>query len=111
VRSKSFYVYILTNLHKTVLYTGVTNELEQRILEHYTASCNTNSFTSKYQAYYLLFYERHQNINNAIAREKEIKGWRREKKMQLINSFNPALDFLNKELFGEWPPKELTSRL
>ena len=109
--SKTFYVYILTNQLKTVLYTGVTNNLEQRILEHYSQRGQDKSFTGKYHAYYLLYYESHQYINNAIGREKEIKGWRREKKMQLIASFNPSLKFLNEELFGVWPPKEISSRL
>jgi putative endonuclease len=104
-------VYVLNNQQRTVLYTGVTNNLEQRIVEHYTKKGQNNSFTSKYHAYYLLYYEPHQYINNAIWREKEIKGWRREKKMQLINEFNPGLAFLNEKLFGCWPPKEFTSRL
>lgn len=102
---KSYYVYILTNALKTVLYIGVTNNLEQRILDHYLQRGQKASFTGRYSAYYLIFYEPHQYINNAIAREKEIKAWRREKKMQLIASFNPAMQFLNEELFGVWPPK------
>jgi putative endonuclease len=77
-------VYILTNQHKTVLYTGVTNNLEERILQHYQNRNTSNSFTGKYSAYYLLFYESYQDINNAIAREKEIKGWIRKKKWELI---------------------------
>ena len=62
-------------------------------------------------AYYLLYYEAHGYINNAIYREKEIKGWTREKKMKLIGEFNPSLEFLNERLFGSWPPKQITSRL
>jgi len=99
-----YHIYILTNQNKTVLYTGVTNNLKERILQHYQNRQTTNSFTGKYSAYYLLFYEPYQNINNAIAREKEIKGWTRQKKWQLINSFNPKGKFLNEELFDEWPP-------
>jgi putative endonuclease len=102
-----YYVYILTNQHKTVLYTGVTNNLEERILQHYQNRNTSNSFTGKYSAYYLLFYESYQDINNAIAREKEIKGWIRKKKWELIKSFNPEAKFLNEELFGAWPPKEV----
>ncbi len=108
---RKFYVYILTNQNRTVLYTGVTNDLEQRIIEHWKAQSSGTSFTSKYKAYYLLFHESHRYINDAIAREKEIKGWRREKKMALINQFNPELIFLNEELFGKWPPDEITNRL
>ena len=107
---KKYYVYIVTNKEKTVLYTGVTNDLEQRIIEHYNNKDRKDSFTSKYRCYYLLFYEAFDYINNAIAREKEIKGWRKEKKLALIRAFNPKLKLLNEELFGEWPPRELTSR-
>lgn len=109
--SRQYYVYILTNLQRTVLYTGVTNDLEQRIAEHHTKRGINTSFTGRYSVYFLLFYEPHQYINNAIAREKEIKGWSREKKMNLIQSFNPSLEFLNHELFGQWPPPEGFSRL
>lgn len=103
-----FYVYILTNKGKTVLYTGVTNNLEQRIWEHYTGK---NSFTSKYKAHFLLYYEAFKYINDAIAREKEIKGWKRDRKEELIRAFNPAYHFLNEELYGEWPPEGMGSRL
>ena len=109
--TKCFYVYILTNQQRTVLYTGVTNDLQQRIAEHYSQRGQKNSFTGKYHAYYLLYYEPHQYINNAIRREKEIKGWVREKKMKLINEMNPSLKFLNEEFFGTWPPTEIESRL
>jgi putative endonuclease len=111
MRSKWYWVYILTNVKRTVLYTGVTNHLKQRIIEHWIARGKNNSFTSRYHAYYLLHYECFQYINEAIAREKEIKNWRREKKMKLIGELNPGLQFLNEELFGSWPPKEITSRI
>jgi putative endonuclease len=52
----------------------------------------------------------HQYIENAIVREKEIKGWRREKKLELIRTINPNLNFLNNELFDEWPPKDTIHR-
>ncbi len=111
MHSKTFYVYILTNELKTVLYTGVTNNLEQRIIEHYQQRGQASSFTGRYNAYYLFYYEAHNYINNAIQRETAIKAWGRKKKMQLIAEINPQLHFLNKELFGEWPPQELASRL
>ena len=107
---KKFYVYMLTNELRTVLYTGVTNNLEQRIIEHYVHRGVPASFTGRYYVYYLLWFETHQYVNNAIAREKEIKKWRREKKMQLIAEMNPSLRFLNEELFGKWPPDELPVR-
>lgn len=103
-----FYVYLLTNKNKTVLYTGVTNNLHQRLWEHF---CGKSAFTAKYNVHFLLYYELFSYINDAIAREKEIKGWRREKKEALIKTFNPGFIFLNEELFGEWPPKQMGSRL
>ena|SRR6266498_2654773 len=108
--TKQYYVYILTNYKKTVLYTGVTNNLAQRIVEHYLDKGNIKTFTGKYDAFYLLYYECTQYINNAIAREKEIKGWNRKKKEELINSFNPQWKFLNCELLGEWPPTKAVHR-
>jgi putative endonuclease len=108
---KVYFVYILTNQQRRVLYTGVTNDLHERLLEHYSRRGQVISFTGKYHAYYLLYYEKHQYINEAIAREKEIKGWKREKKFGLIAVKNPGLAFLNSELFGGWPPVETGSRL
>lgn len=106
IHDNCYYVYITTNYTKTVLYTGVTNNLEQRIIEHYLNRENENTFTGKYKAFYLLFYEPFKYINDAIAREKEIKGWRREKKVALINTMNPEMIFLNEKIFGKWPPPE-----
>lgn len=106
----TYYVYILTNQLKTVLYTGVTNDLEQRLIEHWMNRGKQDSFTGKYHAYYLLLYESYSYINDAIAREKEIKNWRRSLKIELINRFNPGWKFLNGELFGRWPPDEITTR-
>ena len=111
MQPKVYYVYVLTNERKTVLYTGVTNDLLQRITEHYKYRGQQHSFTSRYHVYYLLWFEPHKYINNAVAREKEIKGWRREKKMELIARMNPELKFLNAEVFGKWPPEELTERV
>jgi len=93
-----------------VLYIGVTNNLEQRIIEHYFDRIDKNSFAGKYNAFFVLYYELHHYIENAIAREKEIKGWRKEKKLELIRTINPNLDFLNNELFSKWPPKRVTPR-
>ena len=111
MRGQCYYVYILTNKHHSVLYTGVTNSLERRILEHYENRGQQNSFAGKYYAYFLLYYEIHLYVNDAIAREKEIKGWRREKKMALIAEMNPSLEFLNAEVFGAWPPDTHKARL
>ena len=108
---KTFYVYTLTNELKTVLYTGVTNDLLQRITEHYQNRGHDKTFCGRYNVYFLLYFEGHNYINNAIAREKEIKGWSREKKMKMIVTMNPKLEFLNREVFGKWPPEELPSRV
>jgi putative endonuclease len=94
---KNYYVYILTNKNKTVLYTGVTNDLKRRLHEHMNGI--VKGFTSKYKCRYILFYEIHNNINEAIEREKELKGWRRSKKENLIYTFNPDWKFLNELIF------------
>ncbi|MES2701436.1 MAG: GIY-YIG nuclease family protein [Bacteroidota bacterium] len=92
----SYYVYILTNLMKTVVYTGVTNSLERRVAEHKAdALGERKTFAGKYNCYYVVYMEHFQYINNAIAREKEIKSWTREKKNELISQFNPGWKFLN----------------
>ncbi|PCI35257.1 MAG: endonuclease [Flavobacteriaceae bacterium] len=92
----SYYVYILTNSTKKVLYLGVTNNLSRRISEHYDDSKNSKkTFAGKYNCVYLIFYEKFTDIKEAIAREKEIKKWRREKKENLINGFNPNWDFIS----------------
>ena len=92
---KEYFVYILTNANKTVLYTGVTNDLERRLAEHEEGESLESAFTKKYGVKYLIYYERFQRIIDAIAREKEIKGWRREKKVKLIELENPYWKFLN----------------
>jgi putative endonuclease len=104
-----YFVYILTNSQKTVLYTGVTNDLAQRITEHYLKRGNPDSFAGRYHCYYLVYYEPPQYIRNAIAREKEIKSWYRSKKEALISAFNPEWKFLNSEIM-DWPPQEGQSR-
>jgi len=89
MRQYNFFTYILTNYTKKVLYTGVTNDLERRLFEHYFGTDQKESFTSKYKCFYLVWFERHQYINHAIEREKEIKGWVRNKKVRLIEEENP----------------------
>ncbi len=74
-----YYVYIITNKRGTVLYCGVTNDLTRRISEH--ANASTKSFTKQHNVNRLLYSEAFSDIRCAIAREKQIKGWRREKKM------------------------------
>lgn len=96
----NYYVYITTNKNKTVLYIGVTSDLKARMYQHeQNAKPFTHkSFAGKYNAYFLLYYEHFEWIEQAIAREKELKGWRRSKKEELINKQNPTWKFLNDSL-------------
>jgi putative endonuclease len=100
IGTHNYYVYIVTNKNKTVLYTGVTNNLQARLQQHYTNAqpFTHKSFAGKYNAYNLLYYERFEYIQDAIAREKEIKGWVRSKKEALINTTNPEWRFLNSDI-------------
>lgn len=82
------YIYILTNKHNSVLYTGVTSNLANRIYEHQTGLYK-NSFTSKYDVNKLVYYEEFRSIEEAIYREKQIKAGSRIKKLDLINQQNP----------------------
>jgi putative endonuclease len=81
-----YYVYMLTNANRNVLYTGVTNDLERRCFEH--KQKEIKGFTRKYNVERLVYYERFDFIHDAIAREKQIKGYSRLKKNALVNAFN-----------------------
>jgi putative endonuclease len=94
--SKQYYVYIMTNKNNTVLYTGVTNNLKRRVYEHKTKL--GSKFTKKYNITKLVYYEVGNDINEAIAREKQIKAGSRQKKIDLINSFNPEWKDLYEEI-------------
>ena len=94
----NYFVYIITNKNKTVLYTGVTNDLERRVFEHELGSIR--GFSQKYNCKYLIYYEYFTFIEEAIKREKQIKKWRREKKEFLINTRNPEWQFLNEDIVG-----------
>jgi len=92
----TYYTYIITNKAKTVLYTGVTNHLKIRLEQHKDNIISKNkTFAASYNVQFLLYYEKFTWIQEAIAREKEIKSWRREKKILLIKTINPDLEFLN----------------
>ncbi|RZM04879.1 MAG: GIY-YIG nuclease family protein [Pedobacter sp.] len=71
----NYYIYITTNYDKTVLYTGVTNDLSRRLFEHRESKGTGKAFTAKYYCHYLVYYEHFSNIEHAIEREKEIKKW------------------------------------
>ena len=85
----TYYVYILTNKNKRVLYTGITNDLIRRVCEHKN-KLDKNSFTAKYNVNKLVYYEMTENVEAAILREKQIKAGSRQKKIDLINAFNPT---------------------
>jgi putative endonuclease len=92
----TYYVYIITNNYRTTFYTGMTNNLKVRLQQHEQNIVNGNkTFASKYNAAFLVYYEKFTWVQLAIAREKEIKGWRRDKKLDLICSFNENFEFLN----------------
>ncbi len=83
---RQYYVYILTNKHNTVLYTGITNDLKRRVYEHKEKL--VDGFTKKYNITKLVYYEVFEDPENAILREKQIKAGSRQKKIDLINSIN-----------------------
>lgn len=83
---KVFYVYIMTNKTNTVLYTGVTNDISRRNYEHKNKLIK--GFTEKYNVNKLVYFKQIGTALEAIAEEKKIKGWKREKKINLINSLN-----------------------
>jgi putative endonuclease len=94
---KHYYVYIMTNGSKA-LYTGVTNNLQRRIYEHQHHL--VDGFTSRYHITRLVYFEETSDVHVALAREKQIKGWVRAKKVALIGSFNPEWRDLSKDWQG-----------
>lgn len=84
---QTYYVYILTNWSHTVLYIGVTNDLPRRLSEHRSGA--VDGFTKKYRADRLVYFEQTNDVSAAIAREKQLKAWRREKKNALVETVNP----------------------
>ena len=94
--SKQYYIYVMTNKLNSILYTGVTIDLEKRTYEHKLKLIE--GFTKKYNVDKLVYYEVFDDINNAIAREKQIKAGSRQKKIDLIASINPCWKDLSIEL-------------
>ncbi|GAB4458789.1 MAG: GIY-YIG nuclease family protein [Anaerolineae bacterium] len=93
--NKSYYVYILTNWNHAVMYVGVTNNLERRVYQH--KQKQIDGFTAKYNVTKLVYYEETTDVKTALAREKEIKKWRREKKNMLVSAVNPVWRDLSDE--------------
>ena len=92
-----YYVYILSNSTNTVIYTGVTNNLLRRVYQHKN-KMDPKSFSAKYNVHKLVFFEETSDVNSAIAREKQLKGWTRKKKNALIMKANPEW----KDLSASW---------
>jgi len=88
----------MTNAHNTVLYTGVTNDLQRRVLEH--KSGKGGAFTKRYNINRLVYFEATNRVEDAIAEEKRIKGGSRQKKIDLVNSINPEWNDLFEEYFA-----------
>lgn len=96
---RNFYVYIMSNKYNTVVYTGMTNDLERRIYEHKTGF--NKGFTKKYNVHKLVYFEEYNSPREAIDREKQIKGYTRAKKNTLIEKDNPHWLDLSKDWFEE----------
>jgi putative endonuclease len=93
MNDKQYYLYIMTNYETTTLYTGVTNDLIRRLYEHKNKIIE--GFTSRYNVNKLVYYEIYDDIEQAIIREKQIKKWSRERKNNLIKSFNSSWNDLS----------------
>ena len=95
---KTYYVYLLTNKNNTVLYTGFTNDLERRMLEH-KERVSLKSFTARYNCNKLIYFEEYDNSTEALHREYQIKKYRRDWKENLINENNSDWKDLSEEWF------------
>jgi len=98
MKSHNYFVYIMSSKTR-VIYTGITNNLERRVYEHKNGLIP--GFTEKYKCKKLVYFEESPDVMAAIRREKEIKGWRREKKIRLIESLNPEWMDLSEGWFDE----------
>ncbi len=94
-RDRTFNVYITSSPNRSTIYIGVTNNLTRRLQEHKANRGEAKTFAGRYYCYELVYYEIFKYVNNAIAREKELKKWSRVKKNALIESLNPSWDSLN----------------
>jgi len=107
-RAKRYYLYIMASKSR-VLYVGVTGFLMARVLQHKAAEAN--SFTKRYNINRLVYYESLRYVNNALARETEIKKWRRDKKVALITAMNPTWEDLAEDWGKHWIATEADSSL
>ena len=100
MREYRFYVYILQSASRRALYIGMTNNLHRRVFQHKTHQFE--GFTDDYNAVRLVYWESFGDVHNAIAREKQLKRWRREKKMWLVEKMNPQW----RDLAADWYPTQ-----
>ena len=100
MREYHFYVYILQSASRRALYIGMTNNLRHRVFQHKTHQFE--GFTDDYNAIRLVYWESFGSVGNAIAREKQLKRWRREKKMWLVETMNPKW----RDLAADWYPAQ-----
>src|SRR6202795_2013647 len=105
LREYRFYVYMLQSSSRRALDIGMTNNLRRRVFEH--TMHRQEGFTDQYNAVRLVYWERYDDVYKAIAREKQVKRWRREKKMWLIARFNPGW----KDLAADWSGDASTERV
>ncbi len=107
---KSYFIYMMTNKGRSTLYIGVTNSLLRRVSQH--RRCEIPGFSKRYNTTRLVYYEQFNHVLDAIAREKQLKGWSRSKKEALINTFNPSWTDLAMSVLGlgESPPTEWHER-
>lgn len=96
-QSRQYYVYVMTNIRHSSLYIGVTNDLYRRVYEHKNKL--TRGFSSRYNTTMLMHYETTEDVYSAIAREKQLKGWTRRKKDDLINLANPRWADLSRKWY------------
>jgi putative endonuclease len=87
IRDHDYWVYILTNKHRNTLYIGITNNIQRRLYQH--QSGDVEGFTKRYHLNRLVWLEHFRNVNDAIACEKKLKGWRRSRKIALVEQTNP----------------------
>ena len=95
----TYYVYILTNAHKNLIYVGVTNDLIRRVYEH-KHHLDADSYTAKYNIDQLVYFETTSDVYSAISREKQLKGWNRARKNKLVEMKNPGWEDIYESLLG-----------
>jgi putative endonuclease len=102
INMKLYYLYIITNYTNSTLYIGITSNLQRRLYQHIT-KIDANSFSSKYNIKKLVYYEVFRNVRSAIEREKQLKGWTRKKKNNLITNHNPEWRNLLEQILPKYP--------